>query len=157
MILLTTLFGKQAMNNVIVNGIVLAEDRRKMSKSLKNCSDPTLWLMSVELMPWECTAWSFASGACQGTKVQRSRCVGCYQGNVLALSRCLSILLAELGTMGIGFRTSTVRNALQHYFVVKFHCENRHTFHCECGMHHYHCGISMAWKCQKLSVLMPWK
>jgi len=42
MILSTALFGKQAMNNVIVNGLVLAEDGKKMSKSLKNYPDPTI-------------------------------------------------------------------------------------------------------------------
>jgi len=42
MILSTALFGKQAMNNVIVNGLVLAKDGKKMSKSLKNYPDPTI-------------------------------------------------------------------------------------------------------------------
>lgn len=42
MILSTALFGKQAMNNVIVNGLVLAKDGKKMSKKLKNYPDPTL-------------------------------------------------------------------------------------------------------------------
>ena len=42
MILSTALFGKQAMNNVIVNGLVLAEDGKKMSKKLKNYPDPTI-------------------------------------------------------------------------------------------------------------------
>ena len=42
MILSTALFGKQAMNNVIVNGLVLAADGKKMSKRLKNYPDPTL-------------------------------------------------------------------------------------------------------------------
>jgi isoleucyl-tRNA synthetase len=36
----TTLFGRPAFRNVIVNGIVLAEDGRKMSKSLKNYPAP---------------------------------------------------------------------------------------------------------------------
>jgi isoleucyl-tRNA synthetase len=36
----TALFGKSAFRNVIVNGIVLAEDGRKMSKRLKNYPDP---------------------------------------------------------------------------------------------------------------------
>ncbi|PKM91643.1 isoleucine--tRNA ligase [Candidatus Falkowbacteria bacterium HGW-Falkowbacteria-1] len=36
------LFGKNAFKNVIVNGIVLAEDGRKMSKRLKNYPDPML-------------------------------------------------------------------------------------------------------------------
>ncbi|KAJ4397443.1 hypothetical protein N0V93_001671 [Gnomoniopsis smithogilvyi] len=35
------LFGKSPFRNVIVNGLVLAEDGRKMSKSLKNYPDPT--------------------------------------------------------------------------------------------------------------------
>lgn len=42
MILSTALFGKQTMNNVIVNGLVLAEDGKKMSKSLKNYPDPNI-------------------------------------------------------------------------------------------------------------------
>ena len=42
MILSTALFGKQAMNNVIVNGLVLAENGKKMSKSLKNYPDPNI-------------------------------------------------------------------------------------------------------------------
>ena len=42
MVLSTALFGKQAMNNVIVNGLVLAQDGKKMSKSLKNYPDPTI-------------------------------------------------------------------------------------------------------------------
>ena len=37
----THLFGKASFKNVIVNGIVLAEDGKKMSKSLKNYPDPT--------------------------------------------------------------------------------------------------------------------
>ncbi|MBI2515077.1 class I tRNA ligase family protein [Candidatus Wolfebacteria bacterium] len=36
----TSLFGKPAFKNVIVNGIVLAEDGQKMSKRLKNYPDP---------------------------------------------------------------------------------------------------------------------
>lgn len=36
------LFGTRAFNNVIVNGIVLAEDGKKMSKKLKNYPDPLL-------------------------------------------------------------------------------------------------------------------
>jgi isoleucyl-tRNA synthetase len=42
MILSTALFGEPAMKNVIVNGLVLAEDGKKMSKRLKNYPDPTL-------------------------------------------------------------------------------------------------------------------
>ena len=40
LILGTALFDKAPMKNVIVNGIVLAEDGKKMSKSLKNYPDP---------------------------------------------------------------------------------------------------------------------
>ncbi len=40
MVLSTALFGKPAFRNVIVNGLVLAEDGRKMSKRLKNYPDP---------------------------------------------------------------------------------------------------------------------
>jgi isoleucyl-tRNA synthetase len=42
MVLSTALFGKPAMKNVIVNGLVLAEDGKKMSKRLKNYPDPIL-------------------------------------------------------------------------------------------------------------------
>ncbi len=41
MVLATALFDKPAFENVIVNGIVLAEDGNKMSKRLKNYPDPT--------------------------------------------------------------------------------------------------------------------
>ncbi|MFA6897269.1 MAG: isoleucine--tRNA ligase [Patescibacteria group bacterium] len=44
MVLSTALFDKPAFKNVIVNGIVLAEDGQKMSKSLKNYPDPRLML-----------------------------------------------------------------------------------------------------------------
>lgn len=42
MVLSTALFGEPAMKNVIVNGLVLAADGKKMSKRLKNYPDPTL-------------------------------------------------------------------------------------------------------------------
>ena len=41
MILGTCLFGKSPYRNVVVNGLVLAEDGKKMSKRLKNYPDPT--------------------------------------------------------------------------------------------------------------------
>ena len=41
MVLSTHLFDKPAWKNIIVNGLVLAEDGRKMSKRLKNYPDPT--------------------------------------------------------------------------------------------------------------------
>lgn len=41
-VLATALFGESSYKNVIVNGIVLAEDGQKMSKSLKNYTDPML-------------------------------------------------------------------------------------------------------------------
>ncbi|MFW0862560.1 MAG: isoleucine--tRNA ligase [Candidatus Komeilibacteria bacterium] len=41
MVLSTALFNKPAFKNVIVNGIVLAEDGNKMSKRLNNYPDPT--------------------------------------------------------------------------------------------------------------------
>jgi isoleucyl-tRNA synthetase len=41
-ILSTALFKKPAFNNVVVNGIVLAEDGAKMSKRLRNYPDPSL-------------------------------------------------------------------------------------------------------------------
>ena len=40
MVLSTALFDKPAWKNVIVNGLVLAEDGKKMSKRLKNYPDP---------------------------------------------------------------------------------------------------------------------
>ena len=40
LVLSVALFGKSSYKNVIVNGIVLAEDGQKMSKHLKNYSDP---------------------------------------------------------------------------------------------------------------------
>jgi isoleucyl-tRNA synthetase len=39
-ILAAALFDKPAFQNVVVNGLVLAEDGKKMSKSLRNYSDP---------------------------------------------------------------------------------------------------------------------
>lgn len=42
MVLSTALFGKPAFKNLIVNGLVLAEDGKKMSKRLKNYPDPIL-------------------------------------------------------------------------------------------------------------------
>jgi len=41
-VLSVALFDKPAYKNVVVNGIVLAEDGKKMSKKLKNYPDPTL-------------------------------------------------------------------------------------------------------------------
>jgi isoleucyl-tRNA synthetase len=41
LVISTALFGKPAFKNVVVNGLVLAEDGRKMSKSKKNYPDPT--------------------------------------------------------------------------------------------------------------------
>lgn len=43
-VLATSLFKSQAYKNVIVNGIVLAEDGKKMSKRLKNYPDPNMIL-----------------------------------------------------------------------------------------------------------------
>jgi isoleucyl-tRNA synthetase len=40
-VLSTALFDKPAFENCVVNGMILAEDGRKMSKSLKNYPDPT--------------------------------------------------------------------------------------------------------------------
>ena len=40
----TALFGREAFKNCVVNGIVLAEDGEKMSKSLRNFPDPNLVL-----------------------------------------------------------------------------------------------------------------
>ena len=44
MVLSTALFKKPAFKNVVVNGLVLAEDGRKMSKRLKNYPDPNYLL-----------------------------------------------------------------------------------------------------------------
>lgn len=44
MVLSTHLFDKPAWKNLIVNGLVLAADGKKMSKSLKNYPDPNLML-----------------------------------------------------------------------------------------------------------------
>ena len=43
-VLSTALFGSEAFKNCVVNGIVLAEDGEKMSKSLRNFPDPNLVL-----------------------------------------------------------------------------------------------------------------
>lgn len=40
MVLSTALFGKPAFRNLICNGLVLAEDGKKMSKRLKNYPSP---------------------------------------------------------------------------------------------------------------------
>ena len=47
LVLGTALFEKSPFKNVVVNGLVLAEDGRKMSKSLKNYPDMNLMLDSV--------------------------------------------------------------------------------------------------------------
>jgi isoleucyl-tRNA synthetase len=44
MVLSTALFDKPAFKNLVVNGLVLAEDGKKMSKSLQNYPDPTIVL-----------------------------------------------------------------------------------------------------------------
>ncbi len=44
LILSTALFGKPAFQNVVVNGLILAEDGAKMSKSKKNYPDPNIVL-----------------------------------------------------------------------------------------------------------------
>lgn len=41
MVLSTALFGKPAFRNLICNGLVLAEDGKKMSKRLKNYPPPS--------------------------------------------------------------------------------------------------------------------
>lgn len=50
MVLSTALFDKPAFKHLIVNGLVLAEDGKKMSKRLKNYPDP----MDVV---HKCVAW----------------------------------------------------------------------------------------------------
>ena len=44
MVLSTALFDKPAFKNLIVNGLVLAEDGHKMSKSKQNYPDPSIIL-----------------------------------------------------------------------------------------------------------------
>lgn len=44
MVLGNKLFNASPFRNVVVNGIVLAEDRKKMSKSLRNYLNPTIIL-----------------------------------------------------------------------------------------------------------------
>ena len=44
MVLSTALFDKPPCQNVMVNGMILAEDGKKMAKSLKNYPDPELIL-----------------------------------------------------------------------------------------------------------------
>lgn len=44
MVISTALFNKPAFKNVIVNGLILAEDGKKMSKSLRNYPDPNILL-----------------------------------------------------------------------------------------------------------------
>jgi len=44
MVIGTALFGKAPFRNVIVNGLILAEDGKKMSKSLRNYPDPNIVL-----------------------------------------------------------------------------------------------------------------
>lgn len=54
MVLSTALFDKPAFRNVIVNGIVLAEDGKKMSKKLKNYPDPAIVMeqYGADAMRW---------------------------------------------------------------------------------------------------------
>ncbi|KAJ3121621.1 isoleucine--tRNA ligase [Nowakowskiella sp. JEL0407] len=51
MVLSTHLFDKPPFMNVIVNGLVLASDGKKMSKRLKNYPDPTLVMNSIGADP----------------------------------------------------------------------------------------------------------
>jgi len=44
LVISTALFDKPAFSNLIVNGLVLAADGKKMSKRLKNYPDPNLIL-----------------------------------------------------------------------------------------------------------------
>ena len=55
MVLATSLFGKTAFKNVVVNGLVLAEDGRKMSKRLKNYPDPNFVLDTYGADALRCT------------------------------------------------------------------------------------------------------
>jgi isoleucyl-tRNA synthetase len=51
LVLSTALFGKPAFKNVVVNGLVLAEDGSKMSKSKKNYTDPVKLLNEIGADP----------------------------------------------------------------------------------------------------------
>jgi hypothetical protein len=59
MVLSTALFDKPAFKNLIVNGLVKAEDGKKMSKSLKNYPDPQVFWMC-----WMC--WMCRNAGCAG-------------------------------------------------------------------------------------------
>jgi isoleucyl-tRNA synthetase len=53
MVLSTALFDKPAFKNVIVNGLVLAEDGKKMSKRLKNYPDPEIVINRLSPVSYE--------------------------------------------------------------------------------------------------------
>jgi isoleucyl-tRNA synthetase len=55
MVLSTALFDRPAFRNVVVNGLVLAEDGRKMSKRLKNYPDPAC-TCSTPTAPTRCAS-----------------------------------------------------------------------------------------------------
>ena len=50
-VLSTALFGKSSFKNCVVNGLVLAEDGKKMSKRLKNYPDPMHCLLYTSPSP----------------------------------------------------------------------------------------------------------
>jgi isoleucyl-tRNA synthetase len=45
---------QNSFNNVIINGMVLAEDGKKMSKKLKNYPEPQTLFENIDLMHIEC-------------------------------------------------------------------------------------------------------
>jgi tRNA synthetases class I (I, L, M and V) len=51
-VLSTALFDKPPFKNLVVNGLVLAEDGKKMSKRLKNYPDPNKVCFITNIMPF---------------------------------------------------------------------------------------------------------
>lgn len=71
MVLSTALFGRPAFRNVIVNGIVLAEDGKKMSKSLKNYPPPDE--VMDEFGADAMRLYLLSSVACRGEEIRFSK------------------------------------------------------------------------------------
>ncbi len=83
MVLATALFDKPAFQQVVVNGLVLAEDGRKMSKSLKNYPDPRevfdaygadafrLFMVSLPVVRGESSSFTEKGVQDAGNKVMR--------------------------------------------------------------------------------------
>lgn len=71
LVLSTGLFGRPAFRNVIVNGIVLAEDGKKMSKSLKNYPPPDE--VMDEFGADALRLYMLSSAACRGEELRFSK------------------------------------------------------------------------------------